>query len=271
MKHIRFLFVGILLSLTVLVTPAAAANDGVYSNTYGRIDCTTAEDGYVTVQYTARSNKKIKCLVTGPEGSYNYTVQCGQDVQVSLNLGEGKYTVALLENTDGNRYVNKAKTTFTVDFADDMAPFLASNPYVSWNGNDDLLKAVNEAIAGCKTDEEKVNAVYAYVARNIDYDFEKAAVVPDGYVTDITDILEIKKGICLDYSAIMVGMLRSQGIPCKLVIGDWKGAYHAWVEVYDVNSDTWQRFDPTYGAACGPDAMQTAAGGDEAYAAEKWY
>ena len=28
--------------------------------------------------------------------------------------------------------------------------------------------------------------------------------------------MEIKKGICFDYAALMTGMLRSQGIPCKL-------------------------------------------------------
>lgn len=138
MKHVRFLFVGILLALTVLVTPAAATETGEsYSNTYGTIDWADAANGYITVNYQ----------VIGPDGKYNYTIQNNEPTRISLNLGEGKYTVSLLENTKGNKYACNVKTTFAVDFDNDVAPYLTSNPYVDWAGDETLLQLVDTITA----------------------------------------------------------------------------------------------------------------------------
>ena len=54
----------------------------------------------------------------------------------------------------------------------------------------------------------------------------------------------------------MVGMLRSQNVPCKLVVGYAGTQYHAWVSVWTAedgwidgviyfDGTTWQRMDPT--------------------------
>ena len=44
-------------------------------------------------------------------------------------------------------------------------------------------------------------------------------------------------------SAMAAAMLRSQGVPTKLVIGYADQTYHAWNEVY--LDGGWQRCDPT--------------------------
>jgi transglutaminase-like putative cysteine protease len=55
-------------------------------------------------------------------------------------------------------------------------------------------------------------------------------------------------------------MLRSQGVPCKLVIGYAGSAYHAWISVWSedtgwVNAaiyfdgSSWQRMDPTFASS----------------------
>ena len=75
--------------------------------------------------------------------------------------------------------------------------------------------------------------------------------------TRVFKTLATGKGICFDYAALMVGMLRSQGVPCKLVVGYAGKEYHAWVSVWTEESgwvdgaiffdgSTWQRMDPTY-------------------------
>ena len=73
-------------------------------------------------------------------------------------------------------------------------------------------------------------------------------------------VLKTKKGICFDYAALMTGMLRSQGVPCKLVVGYAGTAYHAWISVWSeesgwvdgavfFNGESWQRMDPTFASS----------------------
>ena len=62
----------------------------------------------------------------------------------------------------------------------------------------------------------------------------------------------------------MTGMLRSLGIPCKLVVGYAGDVYHAWISVWSeetgwvdgavfFDGTTWQRMDPTFASTSGKD------------------
>ena len=95
---------------------------------------------------------------------------------------------------------------------------------------------------------------------NLTYDKAKASTVKSGYLPVLDDVLAAKKGICFDYAALMTGMLRSQGVPCKLVVGYAGTAYHAWVNVWTekdgwidgviyFDGTTWQRMDPTFASS----------------------
>ena len=72
--------------------------------------------------------------------------------------------------------------------------------------------------------------------------------------------LKEKTGICFDYAALMAGMLRSQGVPCQLVVGYAGKAYHAWINVWSeekgwidgviyFDGESWQRMDPTFASS----------------------
>jgi transglutaminase-like putative cysteine protease len=78
----------------------------------------------------------------------------------------------------------------------------------------------------------------------------------------LDDVLTRGKGICFDYAALMTGMLRSQGIPTKLVLGYAGEVYHAWITVYSeetgwianiitFDGHTWNLMDPTFTATGG--------------------
>ena len=104
-----------------------------------------------------------------------------------------------------------------------------------------------------------VQNVYEYVTENITYDHELAANIPVDYLPDVDRTIETGKGICLDYASLMTALLRSQGIPAKLVVG-WSGTqYHAWISVYLKETGwvdgaiffdglNWSRLDPTLAA-----------------------
>ena len=107
---------------------------------------------------------------------------------------------------------------------------------------------------------QKVEAIYDYVVQTLHYDRELAATVQSGYLPVLDQVLARKKGICFDYAALMTGMLRSQGIPCKMVFGYAGTAYHAWISVWTeengwvdgaifFNGTTWQRMDPTFASS----------------------
>ena len=69
------------------------------------------------------------------------------------------------------------------------------------------------------------------------------------------------KGICFDYAALTAAMLRSQGIPTKMVFGNVSpdDLYHAWnmfyteetgwvTAKYEVKGGEWNRLDLTFSA-----------------------
>jgi transglutaminase-like putative cysteine protease len=127
------------------------------------------------------------------------------------------------------------------------------------NAPNTIAKAA-ELTAG-KTDVlEKVQAVYDYVVDTLTYDRAKAATVKSGYLPDLDAVLAKKTGICFDYASLMTGMLRSQGVPCKLVVGYSGTVYHAWINVYSeetgwvdgsiyFDGNAWQRMDPTFASS----------------------
>ena len=70
-----------------------------------------------------------------------------------------------------------------------------------------------------------------------------------------------RKGLCFDYASLTASMLRSQGIPTKLIFGyvSPDDVYHAWnmfyteetgwVQVkFDVDPNDWNRIDLTFSA-----------------------
>ena len=102
--------------------------------------------------------------------------------------------------------------------------------------------------------------VYDCVTGALTYDTELAKNVKSGYLPDIDEVMRRKQGICFDYAAVMTGMLRSQDVPCKLVVGYAGEVYHAWISVWSdeygwieaaiyFDGETWQRMDPTFASA----------------------
>ncbi len=109
------------------------------------------------------------------------------------------------------------------------------------------------------TTYDQVIAVRDYVRDHYTYDYFPPAQPPN---TDAVDqfLFVDKRGVCEHFVSAMVIMLRSLGIPARLVAGFGSGQYnaftnyyevrandaHAWVEVY-FSDYGWIPFDPTPG------------------------
>ena len=271
--------------------PVAAASEWaaeasgilVKETTKGIIDYSNTEDGYVMAKYLKKTDKKIKAQVKGPTTTYTYNVTPKKWETFPLSDGNGRYQVMLLENVSGNKYAVLASVSFEVDLDDEFAPFLRSNQYVNYADAPETVKKAASLTKKVKNPLKNVEKVYNYVVKNFTYDKQKAKTVKSGYVPDLDKVLKAKKGICFDYASTMAGMLRSQGVPCKLVIGYAGEAYHAWISVYVegkgwvegvvyFDGTSWERMDPTFASSSKQSkAIMKYIGNGKNYSAKYFY
>ena len=244
---------------STLLLPVASGT-AVQKTDKAVIDYSNSKDGYVMAQFTATTNKRLKVQVKGPATTYTYDLPAGTWATFPLSDGNGSYKVDVLENTTGKKYAYVVSASFQVTLSDEFAPFLRPNQYVDYGVAPNSVKKAAELAGSITNPLEKVAKIYDFVVETLTYDKQKAATVQSGYLPVLDTVLSTKKGICFDYASLMVGMLRSQGVPCKLVVGYAGTAYHAWVNVWTKETGwvdgviffdgiTWQRMDPTFASS----------------------
>lgn len=245
-------------SVTQAATIYTPTADGTvaYTSAKAVIDASHTADGYVMVKYTG-SNAKVKLRIQ-KDTEYTYDINAsGNYVTFPLTEGSGSYTIKLFENVSGTTYSQAVSQTIQVSLASDTVPFLYPNQFCNFNANSNVVAVSDSITAGITDPLKKVEAIYNYAVDNITYDNQKAATVQSGYLPNVDSTLSQKTGICFDYAAVMASMLRSQGIPTKLVIGYAGNVYHAWVSVYIqgqgwidnliyFDGTSWQLMDPTF-------------------------
>lgn len=235
-----------------------ASGTKVQSNAKAAIDYSNTADGYVMVKYTAATSQKLKVIVKGSKTTYTYNLAADKAWDTyPLSDGSGAYTIGVYENVSGTKYAGVLSQSISVTLKDEFAPFVRPNQYVDYENAPKTVAKAAELVSGKTKELDKVQAVYDFVVKNIKYDKQLAATVKSGYLPVLDTVLEKKTGICFDYAALMAGMLRSQGIPCKLVVGYAGQTYHAWISVYTeengwvegvvyFDGTSWQRMDPTF-------------------------
>ena len=249
---------------SILLKPEASGTH-TQSNDYAIVDYSHSDEGYVMVQFTAPTSQRLKTQVVGPSTTYTYNMKQGNWEVFPLSDGNGIYQINVCENVEASRYALVLSAQLTVDLADEFAPFIRPNQYVNYENAELTMDTAARLTNGHHELLAKVEVIYDYVLENITYDTDKAATVKSGYLPDLDAVLEAGTGICFDYASLMTGMLRSQGIPCKLVVGYAGEVYHAWISVWSeetgwvdgavfFDGTTWQRMDPTFAAGGGNDS-----------------
>ena len=244
------------------VPEALASGEALESCPDAEIDYSHTQDGYVMVRYLTPTELRLKVLIKGPTTTYSYNLPQGDWVVFPLSDGDGSYQVAVYRNVSGTRYAMVLSASFQTQLLDEFAPFLRPNQYVHYTADSQVLQKAGELTAGLDNPLDKVAAVYDFVVTGITYDHEKAATVKSGYLPVLDQVLQEGKGICFDYAALVTAMLRSQKIPCKLVVGYAGQVYHAWISVWTeehgwidgiifFDGQHWQRLDPTFASSGG--------------------
>lgn len=229
-----------------ICTPEASGTV-VFEDAGVTVDASHTEDGYIMVKGEGYSSR-LKAQVILNDETYNYNLNPEGEYEVlPLQMGNGTYEIKVLENVSGTSYSRIFYTQLEVNMPDTDRVFVFPSQYVWYTNEKDAVLLSYDLCQGLTDDEEKMERIYDYIVNYLTYDYEKAETVEKGYIPDLDEILEIKKGICFDYSALFAAMLRAQDIPVRLVIGyvQPENIYHAWNQVYIDGKWVWK--DSTFG------------------------
>lgn len=204
--------------------------------------------GIIIVDYESTSGADVKVRIA--KGSEYYTYDMTGYNRFPLQMGDGTYEVMILEQVTDTRYrlVEKQSVSFQQGEGEQTV-YLQSIQNIQWDESSEAVHKAAELVEQAESEQEKLNAIYDFVIQHVAYDEEKARAVTSGYIPSVSDTYEDQQGICYDYAALMAAMLRSAGIPTKLMMGytEQIEGYHAWNEVY--MDDEWVIIDPTLDAA----------------------
>ena len=145
--------------------------------------------------------------------------------------------------------------------------FLGASDYVS-------IDPDITAYAGGSLGEDSVRAIAgdlcARIHRDFRYDGEATTVATHG-----RDAFDLRRGVCQDFSHVMIAGLRGLGIPAAYVSGflrtipppgkerlEGADAMHAWVRVWCGHEAGWTEFDPTNDMLAGNDHIVVGCGRD---------
>ena len=233
---------------------AAAGQNGAF------IDTSSSGCGYVAAK--ASSGKRLKFQVIHDGTTYSYDLPGNSSpTSFPLQTGSGNYTFRVMQNTTGNKYATLYSVTKSVSLRDSFQPFLRPNQFVDYCSSSSCVRKAASLASSADSDVEVAASIYAYIRDHIRYDHAKASSVSSGYVPNPDSTLASGTGICFDYASLAAAMLRSQGIPTKLITGYVSpgSLYHAWNMIWldstgwiavnlKATGGQWDRIDLTFAA-----------------------
>ena len=235
--------------------PELAENSGKVS-----VDLSAVSEGYVAL--CAYSNSRLKAQVLKDDMTYTYDISSeGVPSILPLQCGSGRYTIRVLENVGSTKYAVIYITERDVKLLDEFQPFLRPNDYARYDASSLCVQSASHIAEHSRDALEFIGGVYELICGSIAYDAVKASRTTTMYLPDVDATLISGKGICFDYASRAAAMLRSQGVPTKIIFGYVapNDLYHAWNMFYtkekgwitvsfEVGDDTWNRIDLTFSA-----------------------
>jgi len=173
-------------------------------------------------------------VVSDPEGNLKAIYYL--DSSVSEIVVEG-FSILNKENNISDTFIPD-KTKYT-------------SPEIYWESDDPLI--LNETSKFKSTSNtDKLSETYDFVVGKVDYDNLKLGInnVRQGAVATLKN----GSGVCMEYSDLLITLLRAQGIPARAVFGygydptkkNTLPEKHQWVQAY-IEGTGWVSLDPTWG------------------------
>lgn len=146
--------------------------------------------------------------------------------------------------------------------------FLAASDFVDLDAA--ITSYARESLSAGPTVAAVANDFCNRIHTDFVYDGEATTVA-----TKAADAFALKRGVCQDFSHVMIAGLRGLGIPAGYVSGflrtipppgkerlEGADAMHAWVKVWCGREAGWQEFDPTNGMRASNDHITVGYGRD---------
>ena len=232
-------------SLSEVLMPVASGKKVLKADKL-TVDASNADQGYIMVK-GPKTKTKMKVTVEATGTKLQYDINGESEYEVfPLQLGSTNYTISLWRQVEGKKYGKIGQVKVAAKMEDELSCFLYPNQYVNYTKNSPCVKEATEICKDLETNLEKYEAIRAYIVKYFSYDYIKSVTVAgsSGMLPDIEGTWKGKKGICQDLSAVTCAMLRSQGIPARLMIGQLgSGTPHAWVMAIVDGEEKF--FDPT--------------------------
>ena len=125
-------------------------SDDIKSSGGSQIDVGNVSSGYVRVAQSG-SNTRLKVQVIKGDKTYNYDLNTNGDFEVfPLQSGDGKYTIRIMKNVDGNKYTQVFSKTVKVKLNSELEPFLCPSQYVNYDADSAAVKQAEEVCSALK-------------------------------------------------------------------------------------------------------------------------
>ena len=224
------------------------------------VDVSSVQSGYVGV--SGISESRLKFQIIKDDVTYTYDLPSdGTPTIYPIQSGNGTYVMRAMENVVDTKYACIYSTEVEVALRDEFQPYIRPSSYVNYKKDSKCVKKAAELAQQAPDALGVVSAVYDFICETVVYDTYKAETVQSGYLPTPDETMKTGKGICFDYASLAAAMLRSQGIPTKVIFGyvSPDDLYHAWnmfyttetgwVTVsYKVDKNNWHRLDLTFSA-----------------------
>ena len=206
------------------------------------IDYSHMAQGYVMVR-ARKSDKKMKLTVKYGPDSLTYRMNNDEKNEtIPLQYGSGEYTFSLgiAETADSSQYESAGTIHLECSIPDENSCFLYPNQYVCYSADSPVVEKAKELCKDLNDPTDIAKAVCTYIQETFYYDFVKSVTADEEQLPDIETTWKEKAGTEKDLCAVTCAMLRSQGVPAKLVFGTVddsdnpsfsKGHSISWVEI----------------------------------------
>jgi len=200
------------------------------------IDYTNTDDGYFYVHYSGDKRKLEITMSTSTNQHTFYMIS--PSMAFPLIFDSDDYTIQVAESDEEKNIL--CTTQITVSIKNELARYLMPNTYSWYTERSICVNLAHELTRALVSPLSKAMALYRYVVSNIRYSPELAKHAWESnkpyWIPRPDEVLSSRANTSWEYASLLTAFFRSQGIPCKIVVGTAKlptGQIekHAWNEI----------------------------------------